>query len=61
MYKRQLVSHHPFLQAYLLSSCSAAIKFDLAGIAIIDYDVKWKQGKFIGYITPGLKQLKKED
>lgn len=56
-----LVSHHPFLQAYLLSSCSAAIKFDLAGIGIIDYDVKWKQGKFIGYITPGLKQLKKED
>ncbi len=28
-----LVSHHPFLQSYLLSSCSAAVKFDLAGIA----------------------------
>ena len=31
-----LVSHHPFLQAYLLTTCSAAVKFDLAGIAVID-------------------------
>lgn len=56
-----LVSHHPFLQAYLLTTCSAAVKFDLAGIAVIDYDLKWNQGKLIGYFTSGLRQLKKED
>ena len=56
-----LVSHHPFLQSYLLSAASCAIKFDLAGIAIIDYDFRWKQGKLAGYLTPGLKQMKKED
>ncbi len=56
-----LVSHHPFLQSYLLSACSAAIKFDLAGIAVIDYDLRWKEGKLAGYFTPGLRQLKKED
>ena len=55
------VSHHPFLQSYLLSSCSAAIKFDLAGIAVIDYDLRWKEGKLVGYFTPALRQLKKED
>lgn len=56
-----LVSHHPFLQAYLLTTCSAAVKFDLAGIAVVDYDLKWNQGKLIGYFTSGLRQLKKED
>ena len=56
-----LVSHHPFLQSYLLSTCSAAIKFDLAGIAVIDYDLSWNQGKLIGYFTSSLKQLKKEN
>lgn len=56
-----LVSHHPFLQAYLLTTCSAAVKFDLAGIAVIDYDLKWNQGRLIGYFTSGLRQLKKED
>ena len=55
-----LVSHHPFLQSYLLSSCSAAVKFDLAGIAVIDYDLRWRQGKLIGYFTPSLKLMKKE-
>lgn len=55
-----LVSHHPFLQSYLLTTCSAAVKFDLAGIAVIDYDLKWNQGKLIGYFTSGLRQLKKE-
>ena len=56
-----LVSHHPFLQSYLLTTCSAAVKFDLAGIAVIDYDLKWNQGKLIGYFTSDLRQLKKED
>lgn len=56
-----LVSHHPFLQSYLLSAASCAIKFDLAGIAILEYDRAWKQGKLAGYLTPGLRQLKKED
>lgn len=56
-----LVSHHPFLQSYLLNTCSAAVKFDLAGIAVIDYDLKWNQGKLIGYFTSDLRQLKKED
>ncbi len=56
-----LVSHHPFLQSYLLSACSAAIKFELAGIAVIDYDLRWKEGKLAGYFTSGLRQLKKED
>ena len=56
-----LVSHHPFLQSYLLTTCSAAVKFDLAGIAVIDYDLKWNQGKLIGYFTYDLRQLKKED
>jgi len=56
-----LVSHHPFLQAYLLSTCSAAIKFDLAGIAVIDYDLTWNTGRLVGYFTSGLKQMKKED
>ena len=55
-----LVSHHPFLQSYLLSSCSAAVKFDLAGIAVIDYDLRWRQGKLVGYFTPSLKLMKKE-
>ncbi len=56
-----LVSHHPFLQSYLLHTASSAIAFDLAGIAVIDYDLKWKQGKLVGYFTPSLRQLKKED
>lgn len=55
------MSHHPFLQSYLLNTCSAAVKFDLAGIAVIDYDLKWNQGKLIGYFTSDLRQLKKED
>ena len=55
-----LVSHHPFLQSYLLSTCSAAVKFDLAGMAVIDYDVSWNQGKLVGYFIPDLRQLKKE-
>ena len=55
-----LVSHHPFLQSYLLSYCSAAVKFDLAGIAVIDYDLRWRQGKLVGYFTPSLKLMKKE-
>ncbi len=56
-----LVSHHPFLQSFLLTAASAAIKFETAGIAVLDYDVKWKQGKLIGYFTPELGKLKKED
>lgn len=56
-----LVSHHPFLQSYLLTAASAAIKFETAGIAVIDYDLQWKQGRLIGYFTPGLSRLKKED
>ena len=55
-----LVSHHPFLQSYLLSVAGAAVKFDLAGIAVIDYDIPWSQGKLIGYLTPDLRLLKKE-
>ena len=55
-----LVSLHLFLQSYLLSSCSAAVKFDLAGIAVIDYDLRWRQGKLVGYFTPSLKLMKKE-
>lgn len=54
------VSHHPFLQSYLMTTAGAAVKFDLAGVAIIDYDIPWSQGKLMGYITPGLKDLKKE-
>lgn len=56
-----LVSHHPFLQSYLLTAASCAIKFETAGIAVIDYDLQWKQGKLIGYFTPGLSRLKKEE
>ncbi len=56
-----LVSHHPFLQSYLLSVGNAAIKFEPASIAVIDYDVQWRQGKLIAYFTPELKKIKKEE
>lgn len=56
-----LVGHHPFLQSYLLEAASANIRIEPAAIAVIDYDMAWKQGKLVAYFTPGLKKLKKED
>lgn len=56
-----LVGHHPFLQSYLLEAAGAGIQPDLASIAVVDYDMAWKQGKLIAYFTPALKKLKKED
>lgn len=54
-----LVSHHPFLQSWLMTICGAAIKFDPAAAAVIDYDPAWRQGKLIGYFTPAVKKLKR--
>ncbi len=56
-----LVSHHPFLQSYLLSAADSAIKFEPASMAVIDYDFRWKQGQLIAYFTPELRKLKKDD
>lgn len=50
-----LVGHHPFLQSYLLEAAGAGIQPDLASIAVVDYDMAWKQGKLIAYFTPALK------
>lgn len=55
-----MVSHHPFLQSYLLSTASAAIKFQTAAACVIDYDVAWKKGRLIGYLAPALRSIKKE-
>lgn len=55
-----LVSHHPFLQSYLMTVCGAAIQFDPAAAAVIDYDRQWRQGKLLGYFTPALRKLKKK-
>lgn len=54
------VSHHPFLQSWLMTICGAAIKFDPAAAAVIDYDAQWRKGKVIGYLTPELRKLKEE-
>ena len=56
-----LVSHHPFLQSYLLFTGHAAIKFEPGAVAVIDYDFRWKQGQLVAYFTPQLKKLKKDD
>lgn len=56
-----LVSHHPFLQSYLLSTGGAAIKFETAAMAVIDYDLRWRQGKLLAYLTPALKNMKKDE
>lgn len=55
-----LVSHHPFLQSYLMTVCGAAIQFDPAAAAVIDYDRQWRQGKLLGYFTAPLRKLKKK-
>lgn len=55
-----LSSNWQMVLNHLLSSCSAAVKFDLAGITVIDYDLRWRQGKLVGYFTPSLKLMKKE-
>ena len=54
-----LVGHHPFLQSYLLEAAGAGIQPDLASIAVVDYDMAWKQGKLIAYFTPALKKIEK--
>lgn len=56
-----LVSHHPFLQSYLLFTGHAAVKFEPGAVAVIDYDFRWKQGQLVAYFTPQLKKLKKDD
>lgn len=56
-----LVSHHPFLQSYLLSTGQAAIPFEPGAVAVVDYDFYQKQGQLIAYFTPQLKKLKKDD
>lgn len=54
------VSHHPFLQNYLMTVCGAAIQFEPAAAAVIDYDPRWRQGELTGYFTPALKKLRKK-
>lgn len=53
-----MVSHHPFIQSYVLSMTSSVFKVPPAGAAVIDYDVSWKQGKLIGFLTPALGRMK---
>ncbi len=55
-----LVSHHPFLQSWLMTVCGAAIQFELASAAVIDYDIRWRQGTLVGYFTPGIRKLRKK-
>ena len=55
-----LVSHHPFLQSYLMTLCGAAIPFEPAAAAVIDYDIRWRQGKLVAYFAPDIRKLKKK-
>ena len=52
-----LVSHQPILQSCLLSIVSAALKFTPASMAVIRYDVAWREGKLLGFLTPGLCKM----
>lgn len=54
-----LVSHHPYLSGYLLSMGCSTVPFDTGGIAVVDYDLRWKKGKLIGYFSPALQGLRK--
>ena len=56
-----LVSHHPFLQSYLLETAGAAIEFETASIAVVDYDFQWRKGKLLAYFTPELKRIGKDE
>lgn len=56
-----LVSHHPFLQNYLLASASAAIKFTTGSIAVVKYDLSWKEGTLLAYFTAGVRNIRKEE
>ena len=55
-----LVSHHPFLQSWLMTVAGAAIQFEPAAAAVIDYDLRWRQGKLVGYFSPAIRKLKKK-
>jgi len=55
-----LVSHHPFLQNYLVQAGGAAIKFEPASIAVVNYDLEAKKGKLLAYFTPALKNIRRE-
>lgn len=52
-----LVSHQPILQSYLLSIASAGLKFAPASMAVIRYDVAWREGKLLAFLTPGLCRM----
>ena len=54
------VGHQPFLQNYIMTVCGAAIKFEPAAAAVIDYDRQWRQGELIGYFTADMRKLKKK-
>ena len=54
------VSHHPFLQNYLYQTAGAAVKFEQAAVAVVDYDTETGRGKLIAYFTPKLKDIRKE-
>ena len=45
------VGHQPYLQSYFMTMVFTAMKIVPAGIVILEYDVSWKQGKVIGYMT----------
>ena len=55
-----LVSHQPILQSYLLSAASAGLKFTPASMAVIRYDVAWREGKLMAFLTPGLCKMIEE-
>lgn len=46
-----LVRYQLYLQSYLMTMTFTAMKIVPAGIVILEYDVSWKQGKVIGYMT----------
>lgn len=52
-----LVSHQPILQSYLLSIASAGLKLAPASMAVIRYDVAWREGKLLAFLTPGLCRM----
>lgn len=56
-----LVSHQPFLQAWLYRISGAAISFGKSAIAVVDYDRISGMGELIAYFTPHIRKLKKEE
>lgn len=56
-----LVSHHPFLQNYLLASAGAAVKFETGSMAVVKYDLSRKEGSLLAYFTAAIRDIREEE